>query len=281
MQKLSLLAVFAHPDDEQGTSGTMAMAAAEGIKTGLICATRGELGEISEPHLATPETLGPVREAEMRAAATVLGIKYLWFLDYRDSGWIGIPANFEPEAFLQVDRQEALGKLVKLIREFKPTVITTFDRTGGYGHPDHITIYELTTQAFSVAADPNQYKEMGEPWQAKRLFYTAFPRSRMAKVWELMEKMQINSPFTDLDRSKLGLDDAEITNEVNVSQWYEVKRRSLQMHRTQINPNSPLEKLSEKMKRDFGSKEFFSLGAGEPLPDTPEAKGDIFAGLRG
>src|SRR5438105_10750922 len=120
MSSLSLLGLFAHPDDEQLVAGTFAMAASQGIRTGLICATRGECGEIADPALATQETLGQVREAEMRAAATVLGIKYLWFLDYRDSGMMGTDENRHPACFYQSDTEEALERIVKIVREFKP-----------------------------------------------------------------------------------------------------------------------------------------------------------------
>src|SRR4051794_38882961 len=99
MQDLALLGVFAHPDDEQLLSGSYAAAAREGITTGLICATRGEEGEIADPSLATPENLGQVREGELRAAATAVGVKYLWFLDYRDSGMMGTAPNENPECF--------------------------------------------------------------------------------------------------------------------------------------------------------------------------------------
>src|SRR6476620_2835324 len=117
-------------------SGAFAQAALEGIKTGLICATRGECGEIADPELATPENLGTVREAELRAASAVIGIKYLYFLDYRDSGMMGTPQNDDPACFFRSNDDEALGRIVKIVRDFKPTVMVTFDPTGGYGHPD-------------------------------------------------------------------------------------------------------------------------------------------------
>src|SRR3954454_17213823 len=140
----SLLGIFAHPDDEGTMSGAILKYGKEGVATGLVCATRGEVGEISDPALATPENLGKVREGELRAAVTVLGVKYLWFLDYRDSGMMGTPENDHPGNFVQADKEEALGKIVKIIRDFKPTVMVTFDPTGGYGHPDHVTISQIS-----------------------------------------------------------------------------------------------------------------------------------------
>jgi LmbE family N-acetylglucosaminyl deacetylase len=278
MSDLSILGVFAHPDDEQLMSGVFARAAAEGIRTGLICATRGEVGEIADPSLATAETLGQVREAELRAAATVLGIKYLWFLDYRDSGMKGTPENDYPGCFLQCDADEALEKIVRIVRDFKPTVMVTFDRTGGYGHPDHLTVHRLATDAFSAAADPGRFPDAGEPWQTARLYYSAFPRSLTRRIGEFMEASDVESAFRGLDLEEFGMPDEEITHYANVRDWIDIKERSLGHHRTQMNPNSPWSKMPEQM-REFRSTEYFSLAAGVPLPDDPSSKDDLFAGL--
>src|SRR3954471_24762381 len=161
MADLSILASCAHPDDEQGISGTLHACVQRGVRTGLLCATRGEVGEIADPSLATPETLGEVREQELRKAAEVLGFSNVYFLDYRDSGMDGTPENKDPRAFINADETEAVGKIVKVIREFKPTVIVTFDPTGGYGHPDHLAINRWTLKAFNMAADPACYPEAG------------------------------------------------------------------------------------------------------------------------
>src|SRR5215471_15476344 len=135
MSTKRLLGIFAHPDDEGALSGAMLKYSALDVETGLVCATRGEVGEISDPALATPETLGQVREGEMRAAAEVLGVPNLWFLDYRDSGMAGTPANSDPRCLAQANAAEVVGRLVAVIRQFRPQVMVTFDETGGYGHP--------------------------------------------------------------------------------------------------------------------------------------------------
>src|SRR5437763_9703500 len=100
MSTKRLLGVFAHPDDEGLISGSLLHYNARGVETGLITATRGEVGEISDPALATPENLGEVREREMRAAADVLKVNNLWFLGYCDSGMDGTPENRAPRAFV-------------------------------------------------------------------------------------------------------------------------------------------------------------------------------------
>jgi len=281
MKDLALLGVFAHPDDEQLMSGSFAKAAREGIRTGLICATRGEEGEISDPALSTQEELGRVREAELRAAVTVVGVKYLWFLDYRDSGMMGTPAN-DNVCFYRCEPEEATGKIVKIIREFQPTAIVTFEPGGGYGHPDHITISRLTTEAFDAAADPNAFPKEGSPWQASRLFYSAFPRSFGYRLRDYIRStgMDVNPAFAEMDLDQVGLPDNEITNLIDVSEWQDLKVRSVQMHRTQMNPDSPFNRLPRELEQEFRSKEYFVLAKGVPIPEGEENRGDLFAGLR-
>src|SRR5207248_6961158 len=157
MSTKRLVGIFAHPDDEGTMSGAMLKYSTLDIESGLVCATRGEGGEIADPALATPENLGQVREGEMRAAAQVLGLHSLWFLDYRDSGMAGTLENEDPGSFAQASALDVVSKLVAIIREFRPQVMVTFDETGGYGHPDHIAIYKHTTSAFHAAADAVQF----------------------------------------------------------------------------------------------------------------------------
>ena len=280
MSDLSVLGLFAHPDDEQMMSGLFAHAASEGIRTGLVCATRGEAGQIHQSVDATRETIAQVREGELRAAAVVCGIKALWFLDYRDSGWIGTPDNDDPACFHQADRYEALGKIVRITREFKPTIMVTFDPSGGYGHLDHVMINKLTTEAFRVAADPQQYPEAGEPWQASRLFYATFSRASTTMFRELMMRYDPDSDFLKLDFSTFGTDDSQITNEIDVRKWLDVKERSLRHHRTQTADIERWGILPESLTEKMRGTEHYILADGVPLPTGPEARGDLFAGLR-
>lgn len=281
MADLAMLACYAHPDDEQGVSGALAWYQEQGVRTGLVCATRGELGEISDPALATPENLGQVREQEMRGAAAAINVQHLWFLDYRDSGMRGTEGNQDPRAFMNVDEREALGKLVRIIREFKPTVMVTFDESGGYGHPDHIRISQLTAKAFHVAADASQYPEAGPAWETKRLFYASMPRNRIRQLAKVAAEAGMKSNFDGMDIEKLGLPDEQITNRINVEAYLARKRESLNHHRTQLNPNSPWARMPEEVTREWRRQEYFALVAGAPLDTSdPAAAGDLFAGLR-
>src|SRR5512136_839916 len=174
----TLLALFAHPDDEAfGTGGTIAHYATDGTCVTLVCATRGEVGEIAEGTGATPQTLGEVRENELRCAAETMGVREVIFLGYRDSGMAGTPENQHPQAFVNAPAEEVVRQLVEIIRRVRPEVVVTFEPHGGYGHPDHIAIHNYTVAAFHAAADGARYPDLGAPWQAERLFYTALPRS--------------------------------------------------------------------------------------------------------
>ena len=146
---LTLLTVFAHPDDESfSCGGTLARYASQGVRVASVCATRGEVGMISDPSLATRETLGQVREEELREASRVMGIAELHFLGYLDSGMEGTAENQDPRSLAQADPQAVIGALVQQIRRLRPQVVITFDREGIYGHPDHKAVHKYTTEAF-------------------------------------------------------------------------------------------------------------------------------------
>src|SRR5437588_4298280 len=126
--RLCLMTVHAHPDDEVvSTGGTLARYAAEGIETVLVCATRGEEGEIHDPDLDPKEAQGrlaEIRTQELNCAKEALGIKVLEFLEYRDSGMAGTPPNEHTASFHQADVTEATRRLVRLIRRYRPDVVT-------------------------------------------------------------------------------------------------------------------------------------------------------------
>ncbi len=276
MSTKRLLGAFAHPDDEGVVSGALLQYSTSGVETGLVCATRGEVGEIADPALATPENLGQVREGEMRAAAEVLGVHNLWFLDYRDSGMAGTPENADPRAFAQASAAEVVGKLVKIIREFRPQVIVTFDESGAYGHPDHIAIYRYTTSAFHAAADAVQYPDLGPAHSVSKLYYSSFPRSALRAIGEWMSTQNYEGSFSGLDPEKLGMPDEQINVWLNVEPWREQKDRSRSMHRTQLDPNNLMAKIPEEIQRNWRNHECYQLAASRVGPD----ENDLFARIQ-
>src|SRR5579885_3903 len=253
MSTKRLLGVFAHPDDEGTMSGAMLHYGSQGVETGLVVATRGEVGEIADPSLATPENLGEVREGEMRSAAEVLGVRNLWFLGYRDSGMAGTPENNDPRAFAQANGAEVVGKLVAIIRQFRPQVMVTFDETGGYGHPDHIAIYRHTTSAFYAAADGIQYPEHGPAHMVSKLYYTSFPRSVIRTMGEWMQAQNLGQQewMSRLNPDTLGLPDELISVRLDVEAVRERKDRSWSMHRTQLNTNAAFGAIPEEIQRKW------------------------------
>lgn len=262
----SLLAIFAHPDDEAfGTGGALARYAAEGVQVFLVCATRGEVGEIADPSLATRETLGEVREGELRCAAETMGIHELVFLGYRDSGMVGMTENQDPRAFINAPAEQVIRQLVAIIRRLRPEVIATFEPNGGYGHPDHIAIHRHTVAAFHAAAAAAYEPDLGPAWQAERLFYTAIPRSFFQSMQRHMQALQIDA--SDLERfSELGWPDENVHVVLDVSSTVEAKWEALNCHRTQFGPGNLFRRLPETLVKELMSQEHFALAWPEPPP---------------
>lgn len=272
-----LLGVFAHPDDEGMIGGALLQYNTLGVETGLVYTTRGEVGEISDPALATPENLGQVREQEMRAAAEELHVQNLWFLDYRDSGMAGTPENQDPRAFVRVNLADAVGKIVAIIRTFRPQVIVTFDESGAYGHPDHIAIYQHTTSAFHAAADDALFPELGPAHATAKLYYASFPRSAILTISEWMgSQEEYGSVFKDLDPNTLGLSDEQIAVRLNVEKWQEAKAHSWAMHRTQMDPNTLMAQIPEELQHRWRSLECYQLATSRVGPDVV-GENDLFA----
>lgn len=171
-----LLSILAHPDDESfGMGGTLAKYAAEGATVHLICATRGEAGEVDPEYLEGFASIAQLREQELNCAIAELGIKPPIMLPYRDSGMTGSPDNQHPEALMNASMEKVAGEIADWIRQLKPQVVLTFDPIGGYRHPDHIFIHQAATLGFKLAGDPS-YASSLPPHQPGRLFYHTFPK---------------------------------------------------------------------------------------------------------
>jgi len=185
MSKQTLLAVLAHPDDESfGMGGTLALYASRGAEVHLVCATRGEVGEVAPELLKGFNSIAELRESELRCAAGILGLAGVHFLDYRDSGMPGSPDNQHPQALAAQPLDEVAANIVCYIRELKPQIVLTFDPIGGYRHPDHIAIQRATVRAFEQANNPDFAPDSNPvssgPDQAlitpQRLYFHIFPK---------------------------------------------------------------------------------------------------------
>ncbi|MCK4490460.1 MAG: PIG-L family deacetylase [Anaerolineales bacterium] len=175
-EKRTLLSVLAHPDDESfGMGGTLAKYAEDGTDVHLICATRGEAGEVAPEFLDGQPSIAHLREMELRCAVDKLGINEVQLLDYRDSGMSGSTDNTNPEALINAPVDQVAKEIAEYIRKIKPQVILTFDPIGGYRHPDHIFIHQATTKAFYLAGDP-AFKSSYPPYKPGKLYYHTIPR---------------------------------------------------------------------------------------------------------
>lgn len=163
-----VLGVFAHPDDETFcAAGVLARQAQSDAEIMVVCATHGEAGQIRDTHVATRQTIGAVREAELRVACERLGVGTVECWDYADG------------TLADADLDELVGRVVHVIRRFRPDTVLTFGADGGYGHPDHMTISAATTRACGRAGDATRYPEQLDdavsPHRPRALFHSYFP----------------------------------------------------------------------------------------------------------
>ena len=185
--KKVLLAVVAHPDDESfGIGGTLALYAKAGVEVHLICATKGEAGEVAAQMLEGFSSIGELREHELSCAASELGLTKVHYLGYRDSGMSGSPYNNHPQALVQAPVDEAAKKIALLIRNIKPQVVVTFDPIGGYMHPDHIAVHNACVAAFKIAGDKAVKLEDSLPFKPSKLYFHIFPRGLLKYFVKLM-----------------------------------------------------------------------------------------------
>lgn len=273
-----IMGIFAHPDDESFQfAGTLARATAHGHPAAIVCATRGEVGQIADPSLATPENLGQVREGELRAACAAVGVHDVSFLDYRDG------------QLATADEHEAVGRIVRHLRRFRPAVVATFPANGGYGHPDHMAIHRYTLAAIEAAADPSRYPEQVDaglaPHRVRKVYYTAFPRERMVAMREEVRKQgQDFIPGGDagtIPFEEMGTPLAQITTVVTLDDAeFSAKQQSMAAHATQMPADGPFAQATPEQLREFMGRETLVLvppPASDQTYSTPED--DVFSGL--
>lgn len=269
MQRLRLIAVFAHPDDEAfGTGGTLAKYAAEGVDVHLVTATRGEAGQIAEPDLATPVNLPYVREHELRCACETYGIQPPHLMDYVD-GQLPI-----------VHQGQAVGKLVRLLRELKPHVLITFGPDGIYGHYDHIAVHRWATIAVHMASDPDCFPdpELCEPHQVSKVYHRVIIDEQIETMRDGDEPAAVSMdgvPFFFVGRSR-----DEVTTIIDVSDYVEAKLNGIRCHATQVGrQNRYAETPDEVMQEKWFRQESYILA--HSTVGRPQAvEADLFAGLR-
>jgi LmbE family N-acetylglucosaminyl deacetylase len=275
-----ILSVLAHPDDESfGMGGTLALYAKQGVKVHLICATRGEAGEVGPEYLQDYESIGELREAELRCAAGHLGLAGVYFLDYRDSGMTGSNDNGNPDALVQAPLDEVAAKIVDYIRTIQPQVVLTFDPIGGYRHPDHIAIHKATVRAFHLAGDPD-YKSEHPPYKPAKLYYHTINRSFIRLAVRLL-KLFGKDPTrwgqnNDIDLTTLAVDDFPVHAQIDYRSVDSQKRAASFCHASQGGAGlvkGPLGWVS----RIIGGKDQFTRAY--PPQEPKERESDLFDGI--
>jgi LmbE family N-acetylglucosaminyl deacetylase len=278
-----LLSFHAHADDETiQTGGTLSRYAAAGEQVVVVTATDGAEGEIhnyDDPDAIRPR-LAEVRADEVRAALDILGVTHHEFLGYRDSGMMGDEANDHPDAFWQADLMEATGRLVRLIRAYRPEVMTVYDPFGGYGHPDHINVHRVGIAAFFGASDLARFPLEGdeEAWEPSKLYWTAWSRSRSQAIAEV--RLETGRIDEDEYQTALlrGTPDYDLTAWLDVSDLMELKLRALRAHRSQIPHDWSMLAMPDELKPQVvGLETFVRVFC---RVDAPDREDDLFAGLR-
>jgi mycothiol S-conjugate amidase len=283
-EQLRLMAVHAHPDDESSKgAATMAKYIAEGVDVLVVTCTGGERGSVLNPKLDQPEIWAQItelRRQEMERAREILGVRQEW-LGFVDSGLPeGDPLPPLPEGcFGLQDVDVAAERLVRVIREFRPHVVLTYDEEGGYPHPDHVMTHKISMVAFDAAGDPDRYPEAGEPWQPLKLYYHMWAKARWTVLHEAMLAAGMESPFTEfIERAKdwPGKDD-RITTRVECGDWFEVRDDALRAHATQVDPDGFWFKAPLEVQRKVWPTEDYELVRSFVDGKVPED--DLFAGV--
>jgi LmbE family N-acetylglucosaminyl deacetylase len=274
-QRLTLMAVHAHPDDEAtGTGGVLARYASEGVRTVLVTCTDGRCGDgpggvkPGQPG-HDPATVVAQRRQELEASCAALGVSHLEMLDYQDSGMMGWPDNDAPGSFWTTPVAEAAERLGALMEQYRPDVVVTYDENGFYGHPDHIQAHRITMAAVARTGIP------------AKVYWTTVPRSRMAEFARVMREHGADwdepEPGAADGPPEIGLPDDQITTWVDITDFGDQKFDALAAHASQ-SENIFFLRMGRQLFTDLMGVETFVRVQDATGADVPED--DLLAGLR-
>ena len=265
----TLVCFHAHPDDEAiSTGGAMARAAAEGHRVVLVVATDGAHGEVPDD-LADGETLVDRRKEETNGSVAALGAHRVVFLGYTDSGMTGWDQNSDPDCFFQTELADAAERLAVILREEDADVLTAYDWHGNYGHPDHIKVHQVGHAAVDLLISEGR---------GIRLFEATMNRDRVITMMQQAMEMGVSPPQNDVDGeafdpagpaddgNPFGMPEAELTLEIDVSDFVAQKRAAIACHRSQISDQSFfLEMPEEAFTAMFGIESYIERGVEPPM----------------
>ncbi|BBZ10754.1 mycothiol conjugate amidase Mca [Mycobacterium branderi] len=301
---MRLMAVHAHPDDEstRGTA-TLAKYAAEGHDVLVVTLTGGERGDVLNPAMDQPgvkDNLAELRRTEMARAAEILGVQHRW-LGYVDSGLFHADSQLPADCFAEVPLEESTGRLVGLIRDFKPHVMITYDENGGYPHPDHIRCHQVSTAAYQASGEPSAYPETGTPWTVAKIYHIHQPiritlsmvklAGRLEKLYRAGARFLPNRPH--IPRIRLRLDSRALRlvealrrlplqrpstlTEISCSEYFGVRDAALRAHASQVDPNGFFFVIPLEWRQRLWPTEKFRLAHSRVPASVPES--DLFAGI--
>lgn len=282
---LRLIAVHAHPDDESSKgAATYAHYVDQGAEVMIVSCTGGERGDVlNELVSRDPKSrrdMAGLRRAEMASARDIIGFQHRW-LGYEDSGLppegVAVPKN----SFGAIAPEVSAEALIRLVREFKPHVMITYNEIGGYPHPDHIRTHEISMLAWEHAGNPEMYPEAGEPWEIKKVYFESiFNEERMFTIYHTLRDREPESPLIpqfeammDRYRSRnLG-----VTTRVNVGKFFEHRDQALRAHASQVPPDAFFFFWPNDLQRDAWPYEDYRL-VGSRV-ETAEFEDDLFQGI--
>jgi N-acetyl-1-D-myo-inositol-2-amino-2-deoxy-alpha-D-glucopyranoside deacetylase len=278
-----LLAVLAHPDDETfGTGGTLAIYARKGADVFLVCATRGEVGEMDPKLMRGFNSIAERREAELRCAAEKLGLTGVYFLNYRDSGMPGSPDNTHPDALAFQPQDKVAAEVAHYIRMLKPQVVVTFDPIGGYRHPDHIAIHKATVQAFEDAANPEKVGDGLEPFQAAKLYFQTMPRGFLRFIVRFLPLIGRNprkfGTNGDIDLVSIAEVNFPIHAEIDFSPVAQIRDEASACHESQGGASMAGGGVMGRLRKIFMAKEQY-MRAFPVVPQGAPREKDLFEGI--
>jgi LmbE family N-acetylglucosaminyl deacetylase len=280
--KKVLLAVLAHPDDESfGMGGTLAYYSRQGVEVHLVCATRGEVGDIDPHFMEGFHSIAERRESELRCAAGILHLAGVYFLDYRDSGMAGSPDNDHPNSLASAPLDEVAACVAGYIRQLRPQVVLTFDPIGGYKHPDHIAIHLATVKAFDLAGDENFID--GQPaFRPQKLYFHVFPK-QILNFWINLQRLFGRDPRrfgrnNDIDLLSLVEDgNFPVHAHIDIRSVRKEKEAAADCHASQLGGGPPRQGWMKIAALWWDRKEMYMRAV--PPGDRHTHEADLFEGI--
>jgi mycothiol S-conjugate amidase len=280
---LRLLAVHAHPDDESSKgAATCAYYRSRGARVMVVSCTGGERGDVLNEQLErramAERDLPGLRRIEMAAAQAIIGVEHRW-LGYYDSG---MPSGEDVPSgsFADIPLSISVAPLVKLIREFRPHVMVTYDENGGYPHPDHIRCHQVSVKAYSMAGDPTQHPTLGEPWQIRKLYYDRIMNiQRLDAISQLIQHRHGDSKLLESMTAMRSWMErpTPVTTQVPAGDFFKVRDSALRAHASQVAPNSAFFFWPNELQHEAWPYEDFELVDSKVMTTVPE--NDLFAGI--